>query len=180
MTTPVDNQRTKPAAGRSQKALRRGAARLAAVQALYQLELTGNSVDRVLREFISYRFDPADAGKPDETLGEADREMFVDLVRGSADRRPTLDAMIGGALAEGWTLERMDRVLRALLRAGVYELAARADVPARVVIAEYVEVANAFYDGGKEPGFVNGLLDRLAKSLRPAEMPGAPPPEPKP
>jgi transcription antitermination protein NusB len=163
----------KAAPSRSAKALRRGAARLAAVQALYQIELTEAGADRVLREFISYRFEPGSAQTPDETPGDADREMFVDIVRGATERRRPLDEMIGGALAEGWTLDRMDRVLRALLRAGAYELTARADVPARVVIAEYVDLANAFYDGGKEPGFVNGLLDRLAKALRPAEMPAA-------
>jgi N utilization substance protein B len=162
----------KAAPARSSKALRRGAARLAAVQALYQIELTDAGADRVLREFISYRLEPVGAAAADETPGDADREMFVDIVRGATERRQPLDALIAGALAEGWTLERMDRVLRALLRAGAYELSARADVPARVVIAEYIDVANAFYDGGKEPGFVNGLLDRLAKALRPAELTG--------
>jgi transcription antitermination protein NusB len=167
---------------RSPKAQRRGAARVAAVQALYQIELTGTSPDRVLREFVAHRIDapPEADASSDEAVGETDRELFAAIVRGASERRTELDEMVGSALAEGWSLERMDRVLRALLRAGAFELFARPETPARVAITEYVGVANAFYEG-REPGFVNGVLDKLARALRPEEMAGAgPPPEPPP
>jgi N utilization substance protein B len=170
-----DNART---SHRSPKAQRRGAARLAAVQALYQIELTGAMPDRVLREFVSHRLGHAADAPEDERLGEADSELFTAIVRGASQHRVELDRMVGTALAQGWTLERMDRVLRAILRAGTFELFARAETPARVAITEYVDVANAFYDG-KEPGFVNGVLDRLARVLRAEELgePPAPAPE---
>jgi N utilization substance protein B len=174
---------------RSPKAQRRGAARIAAVQALYQIELTGASPDRVLREFVAHRIDtvpnPRDDAGVEEAIGETDRELFTAIVRGACEKRAELDEMVGSALAVGWSLERMDRVLRALLRAGAYELFARAETPARVAIAEYIGVANACYEG-REPGFVNGVLDKLARVLRPEEMagtgapPSEPPPEPPP
>ena len=164
---------------RSPKAQRRGAARIAAVQALYQIELTGASPDRVLREFVAHRIDTVPHPKDDsgEAIGETDRELFAAIVRGACERRAELDEMVSSALAVGWSLERMDRVLRALLRAGAYELFARAETPARVAITEYVGVANAFYEG-REPGFVNGVLDKLARVLRPEEMAAAGPPAP--
>ncbi len=166
---------------RSPKAQRRGAARLAAVQALYQIELTGASPDRVLREFVTHRIDAApqaasDEAASDEAVGETDRELFAAIVRGASERRTELDEIVASALAVGWSLERMDRVLRALLRAGAFELLARPETPARVAITEYVAVANAFYEG-REPGFVNGVLDKLARALRPDEMAEAPPPD---
>lgn len=164
---------------RSPKAQRRGAARLAAVQALYQIELTGAAPDRVLREFVAHRIGAPPQATTDEAIGETDRELFAAIVRGATERRAELDAMVGSALAAGWTLDRMDRVLRALLRAGAFELFARPETPARVAITEYVAVANAFYEG-REPGFVNGVLDRLARVLRPEEMAGAGPPAPVP
>ena len=164
---------------RSPKAQRRGAARLAAVQALYQIELTGTSPDRVLGEFVAHRIgaqprDASDEASSDEAVGETDRELFAAIVRGASERRAELDEMVGSSLAEGWSLERMDRVLRALLRAGAFELFARPETPARVAITEYVGVANAFYEG-REPGFVNGVLDKLARVLRPDEMAAAGP-----
>ena len=160
---------------RSPKAQRRGAARLAAVQALYQIELTGATPDRVLREFIAHRLGAAGNAAEEERLGEADGELFTAIVRGASEHRAELDGMVGASLAEGWTLARMDRVLRAILRAGAFELFARRETPARVAITEYLDVANAFYEG-KEPGFVNGVLDRLARVLRPEELakPAAP------
>lgn len=162
---------------RSPKAQRRGAARLAAVQALYQIELTGASPDRVLREFVAHRIGAPPQAATDESTGETDRELFAAIVRGATERRAELDTMVGSALAAGWTLARMDRVLRALLRAGAFELFARPETPARVAIAEYVAVAKAFYEG-REPGFVNGVLDRLARVLRPEEMAAAGSPAP--
>ncbi|MCW5772253.1 MAG: transcription antitermination protein NusB, partial [Rhodospirillaceae bacterium] len=117
-------------AHRSPKALRRGAARLAAVQALYQIELTGAPPDRVLREFVTHRIGSPGEAATDESVGEADRELLAAIVRGASDRRAELDEMVAAALASGWSLERMDRVLRALLRAGAFELFARPDTPA--------------------------------------------------
>ena len=154
---------------RSPKAQRRGAARLAAVQALYQIELTGAPPDRVLREFVAHRIDAAPERASDEVVGEADRELFAAIVRGASERRADLDGMVGSSLAAGWSLDRMDRVLRALLRAGAFELFSRPETPARVVINEYLDVAHGFMnaDGAR---FANGVLDAMARRLRPAEF----------
>jgi N utilization substance protein B len=160
-----------PKTWRSPKAIQRGAARMAAAQAIYQIELTQGSIDGVLREFVDHRLG---AGLPEDgTVGEADRGLFVEIVRGAAGRAAELDKIVASVLAPGWVLDRMDRVLRAILRAGAFELFARAETPAKVAISEYVDIARAFYEG-KEPGFVNGVLDRLARVLRPGEMPEAP------
>ena len=140
----------------------RSAARLAAVQALYQQEMEGTPLARLLHEFHEHRLG---ATIEDETYHEAERDFFDDVVTGADARRDEIDALIGGRLAEGWTLERLDRPMRALLRAGAYELIARRDVPVASVISEYVDVAHAFYDR-REAGFVNGLLDAVAKDAR--------------
>lgn len=142
----------------------RSAARLAAVQALYQHEMEGTPLPRLLKEFHDHRLG---ATIEDETYYEAERDFFDDLVTGADARRADIDALISERLAEGWSLERLDRPMRALLRAGTYELVARADVPVGSVISEYVDVAHAFYDK-RESGFVNGLLDAIAKQARPA------------
>lgn len=142
----------------------RSAARLAAVQALYQQEMEGTPVTRLLKEFHDHRLG---ATIEDEQYHEAERDFFDDIVTGADARRDELDQLIGGRLAEGWTLERLDRPMRAILRAGAYELIARPDVPVGSVISEYVDVAHAFYDK-RESGFVNGLLDSIAKEARPA------------
>ena len=142
----------------------RSAARLAAVQALYQHEMEGTPLPRLLKEFHDHRLG---ATIEDETYHDAERDFFDDLVTGSNARRAELDTLISAQLAEGWTLERLDRPMRAILRAGAYELIARADVPIASVITEYVDVAHAFYDK-RESGFVNGLLDAIAKEARPA------------
>src|SRR6476661_7059019 len=133
----------------------RSAARLAAVQALYQQDMEGTPLARLLKEFHDHRLG---ATIEDERYHEAEQDFFDDLVSGTDARRQELDVLISGRLAEGWTLERLDRPMRAILRAGAYELVARADVPAAAVISEYVDVAHAFYDK-RESGFVNGLLD---------------------
>ena len=143
----------------------RSAARLAAVQALYQHEMEGTPVPRLLHEFHEHRLG---ATIGDEQYHEAERDFFDDLVTGAEARRGDIDALIGARLAEGWTLERLDRPMRAILRAGAYELIARADVPVATVISEYVDVAHAFYDK-RESGFVNGLLDAIAKEVRARE-----------
>ena len=140
----------------------RSAARLAAVQALYQQEMEGTPVARLLKEFHDHRLG---ATVEDEQYHEAERDFFDDIVTGVEARRADLDRLIAGRLAEGWSLERLDRPMRAILRAGVYELLARPDVPVGSVISEYVDVAHAFYDK-RESGFVNGLLDAIAKATR--------------
>ncbi len=146
---------------------RRTVARLAAVQALYQLELNPElDPEAVVREFARYRFDHEIDG---DQLAEADPAFFADIVRGVAADQERLDAEISAALVEEWPLARLDAVLRAILRAGAWELVHRPDVPARVAISEYIAIAHAFFIG-KEPGLANGVLDRLGRSLRPADM----------
>ena len=142
----------------------RSAARLAAVQALYQHDMEATPLPRLLHEFHEHRLG---ATIEDETYHDAEREFFDDIVTGADARRSEIDALIGTRLAEGWTLDRLDRPMRAILRAGAYELIARPDVPVGSVISEYVDVAHAFYDK-RESGFVNGLLDAIAKEARPA------------
>ena len=146
----------------------RSVARLAAVQALYQIDVSAADPDDVVKEFARDRFVDSDgAGLP----MAPDRELFAELVLGACARRAEVDPLIGGALAEGWTLDRLELPLRAVLRCGTFELLGRPDIPAAVVIDEYVEVAGAFFERG-EPGLVNGVLDRLAHDLRPAELAG--------
>jgi N utilization substance protein B len=140
----------------------RSAARLAAVQALYQQEMEGTPLPRLLHEFHEHRLG---ATIEDQTYHEAERDFFDDIVTGAEARGEEIDTLISGRLAEGWTLERLDRPMRAILRAGAYELIARPDVPVASVITEYVDVAHAFYDK-RESGFVNGLLDAIAKETR--------------
>jgi N utilization substance protein B len=142
----------------------RSAARLAAVQALYQQEMEGTPVARLLTEFHDHRLG---ATIEDAEYHEAERDFFDDIVTGTEARRQEIDELISTRLAEGWSLERLDRPMRAILRAGAYEIIARADVPVGSVISEYVDVAHAFYDK-RESGFVNGLLDAIAKEARPA------------
>lgn len=146
---------------------RRSVARLTAVQALYQLELNrGVDPETVVREFARHRFGQEIDG---DQYGEADPALFSDIVRGVAAGQERLDATISAVLTEEWPLSRLDSVLRAILRAGVYELAHRRDVPPRVSISEYTAVAHAFFVG-KEPGLANGVLDRLGRTLRATEM----------
>jgi N utilization substance protein B len=144
------------------RSLSRSAARLAAVQALYQREMESTPVAVLLHEFHQHRLGATIDGID---YAEAEVDFFDDLVKGADARREELDALIAGKLAEGWTLARLDKPMKAILRAGAYELAARADVPAATVISEYVDVAKAFYDA-RESGFVNGLLDGIAKEVR--------------
>lgn len=157
----------KPAAGRASRlANRRGAARLAAVQALYQMDLGGVALADVIAEFEVYRLGKELDG---EQYREADKTFFRDIVTGVVRDQRALDPAINAALSPDWPLARVDATLRAILRAGAFELAERRDVPARVVISEYVEVAKAFFE--KEvPAMVNGVLDTLARMLRPAEF----------
>ena len=140
----------------------RSAARLAAVQALYQLEMEGTPLATLLHEFHQHRLG---ATIEDVTYADAEESFFDDVVTGVDKRRGEIDAMITARLSKGWSLERLDKPMRQILRAGTYELVARKDVPTGTVISEYVDVAHAFYDK-REAGFVNGLLDGVAKDVR--------------
>jgi N utilization substance protein B len=140
----------------------RSAARLAAVQALYQQEMEGTPIAALLHEFHHHRLG---ATIDDVDYAEAEVDFFDDVVSGVDARREELDALISGKLAAGWSLARLDKPMKAILRAGAYELAARADVPVASAISEYVDVAKAFYDA-RESGFVNGLLDAIAREVR--------------
>lgn len=145
---------------------KRRAARFAAVQALYQLEIGGQPVDEVVREFREHRLGQLlEAFAPDHRSPPVDFEWFERVVRGAQRLAPQLDPEIASCLAPGWTLARCGYVLRACLRAGAFELAACPEVPPKVVITEYVEVTALFF-AGDEPGFVNAVLDRLARKLR--------------
>ena len=140
----------------------RSAARLAAVQALYQQEMEGTPLPLLLDEFHRHRLG---ATIEDVEYIDAEVDFFNDVVRGVDARRDEIDGLIGARLAAGWTLDRLDRPMRQILRAGTYELVARIDVPTASVISEYVDVARAFY-AKRESGFVNGLLDAVAKAVR--------------
>ena len=146
------------------RSISRSAARLAAVQALYQQEMEGTPLARLIHEFHDHRLGATIEG---DTYAEAEQSFFDDLVAGTDARRDEIDELIAARLAEGWSLERLDKPMKAILRAGAYELIARPDVPVATVISEYVDVADAFYDK-REKGFVNGLLDAIAKAARPA------------
>ena len=140
----------------------RSVARLAAVQALYQMEVSAAGAEAVIREFNEHRFD---RDLEDLTLAGADEAFFADLVRGVVAHQREVDAAVARRLAQNWRLERIDATVRAILRAGAYELAHRPDVPVEVVIDEYVELAKSFFEGA-EPGFVNGALDGVAQDVR--------------
>ena len=140
----------------------RSAARLAAVQALYQLEMEGTPLASLLHEFHQHRLG---ATIEDVTYAQAEESFFDDIVAGVDKRRAEIDGLIAARLSSGWTMERLDKPMRQILRAGTYELLARKDVGTGTVISEYVDVAHAFYDK-REAGFVNGLLDGVAKDVR--------------
>jgi transcription antitermination protein NusB len=152
--------------GHSRKANQRGAARLAAVQALYQMELAGTGLNEILAQFESHWLKGDMEGVhylPAETA------HFRDIVGGVVREQSHLDPKIDAALTRDWPLKRIETVLRAVLRAGAYELACRKDVPARVVTSEYVDVAGAFVDR-EQTGMVNAVLDQLAHQFRAAEF----------
>jgi len=168
--SPKPARRRNRTGGGSAKA-RRSAARLAAVQALYQIGLAGTEPEAVLAEFIKLRFGHEVDGV---SYVAADPPLFSSIVRGTMARLADVDGMVAAALDPRLPFDRMELLLRSILRAGTWELLANAEVPARIVVTEYVEVGNAFYQG-REPGMVNGVLDALARRLRPDEMT---PPEP--
>ncbi|MBN9082813.1 MAG: transcription antitermination factor NusB [Rhizobiales bacterium 62-17] len=144
----------------------RAAARLASVQALYQMEVTGKGLNEILAEFEAFWIGGEIEGVQYE---EADVDLFRDIVQGVLKDQRAIDQAADKVLQEGWPLRRIEAVLRAVLRAGVYELKSRADVPARVIITEYVDVAAAFL-ADNEVGMTNAVLDRLARQLRADEF----------
>ena len=146
----------------AQRSQSRSATRLAAVQALYQQDMEGTPTPRLIQEFHHHRLG---ATIEDVTYADAEGDFFDDLVSGWAARKDDIDALIAAKLTEGWSIDRLDKPMKAILRAGAYELLARPDVPKASVISEYLDVADAFYDK-REKGFVNGLLDAIAKDAR--------------
>ncbi|ETR75378.1 transcription antitermination protein NusB [Afipia sp. P52-10] len=148
------------------KANRRGAARLAAVQALYQMDIAGAGLNDIFAEFESHWLGNEVEG--DKYL-PAEAAFFRDVVSGVVRDQTKLDPLVDDALAKGWPLKRIDAIIRAVMRAGAYELEHRKDVPARVVVTEYVDVANAFVDR-EETGMVNAVLDQLARRFRADEF----------
>ncbi len=149
----------------------RSVARLAAVQALYQMEVAGAGVEAVVREFSDHRFGSSledEAATPDaavDQLADADEVFFADIVRGVVTHQAEIDTAVSRRLAANWRLERLDATLRATLRSATYELMHRADIPTEVVLDEYVELAKAFF-AKTDSGFVNGALDAVARDLR--------------
>lgn len=165
MTEPSAQPAAKPTADdlRAQRKRMRSAARLYAVQALYQMEAMGQSLDRVRAEFEDHRFGMTVDGVE---WAEGDVDHFRLALSEAVSRQAAVDQMTDRALADRWPIKRIDPVLRALFRAAGAELAAT-DTPPKVVIVEYVEVARAFFPDGKEPGFVNAVLDGMAREARP-------------
>lgn len=156
----------KPPANEPRPLAPRSAARLAAVQALYQMDLAETDLNNVIAQFNLLHFGE---GAEDRAVANADRDFFAAILRGVVRRQREIDPVVDAQLAEGWRLTRVDSTLRAILRAGVFELIERSDVPARVVISEYVEVAKAFFSED-EPRVVNGVLDKIARRTREAEF----------
>ena len=150
----------------ARKANRRGAARLAAVQALYQMDIAATPVNDIYAEFESHWIGREVEGSQ---YLPAEAAFFRGIVSGVLAEQRALDPMIDKALSGGWPLKRVEALMRAVLRAGAYELSSRDDVPARVVVSEYVDIAHAFLDGD-ESGMVNAVLDQLARELRAGEF----------
>ncbi|MCG6122521.1 MAG: transcription antitermination factor NusB [Microvirga sp.] len=148
------------------KATERSAARLAAVQAIYQMDLAGKGVVDVTAEFESYWIGREIDGV---AFNDSDVAFFRDILAGVVREQRAIDAKVDGALAAGWPLKRIETVLRGILRAGAFELLFRRDVPPKVTINEYVEIAHSFYSED-EPGLVNGVLDAIARETRADEL----------
>ncbi len=160
MTEATDKSRT------TKPANKRGAARLAAVQALYQMDVVGTGVMETVAEYEDLRLGKELDG---ETYHAADASWFRSIVAGVVEGQKQIDPIVHASLSDDWPLARIDSILRAILRAGVFELSNRQDVPAKVVITEYVDIAKAFFDGD-EPKMVNGVLDRVSRSVREGEL----------
>lgn len=165
----TDTPNPKPSSGdKRRRPSGLSAARLLAVQALYQMALSDQSARDVLREFLEHRVHEDIEGLKHDSVN---RELLTELVEGATRESEDLDDMVAAVLDEEWTVERLEILLLALLRCATFELAERLEVPARVVISEYVDLAHAFFDG-RETNFVNGMLDRLAHVLRAEEFGG--------
>ena len=143
-------------------AARRAGARLAAIQALYQMEQTEQSARSVIADFMEDRLGLNDEGEPVE---EADPDIFKAIVSGVVERQEVIDAAIMKRLANGWKIERLDATSRAILRAAVYELVAEISLPSQIILDEYVSIAHAFFEGA-EPRFINSLLDAVSRDVR--------------
>jgi N utilization substance protein B len=153
-----------PKPGRDERRLMRSAARLAAVQALFQMEATGADYRKIQQEFEDHRFGQV---IDEDEYREPDVKHFRALLLGAVDRQAEIDQMTDRALKETWPLGRIDPTLRALFRAAGFELLGQPDTPPKVVISEYVDVAKAFQDDGKAPKLVNAVLDHMARAARP-------------
>jgi len=147
----------------------RSAARLVAVQALYEMDMVDADADQVLGEFLKKRWktggSPPEDGDAETEMTEPEPAWLDELVHGVTSQRDALDGLIGPALSGEWTVARLETLIRVILRAGVYELKTKKKIPAAVIISEYLNVAHAFFEG-KEPQLVNGVLDTLARELR--------------
>lgn len=163
MTKLEDKKRPAGRDGAPKPANKRGAARLAAVQALYQMDVSGGGVLETAAEYETFRLGKEIDG---EQYREADAAWFRSILSGVVGRQKQLDPMIRNALTDDWPLSRLDSTLRAILRAGVFELTTIKDLPPAVVISEYVDIARAFYEDGEEPRLVNAVLDRIAKDRK--------------
>lgn len=148
----------------SERQLMRSAARLYAVQALFQMEVSGEDYRKVRKEFEDHRFGDTIEG---DAFREGDRDLFSDILTNAISRQAEIDQLTDKALVDRWPIARIDPTLRALFRAAGAELIGLPDTPPRVAIKEYVDVAGAFYPGGKEVGLVNGVVDQMARALRP-------------
>jgi len=154
-----------------QKTRPRTASRVGAVQALFQSEQAGASPETVIDEFVRHRLGetPSSGGFENGRVPDAHVPLFARIVRTATEQQDQLDSMLAAALSADWPLDRLDPVLRALMRAGAAELWMSDGPPARVVINEYLDIAHGFFDGD-EPRMANGVLDRIAHILRPAEF----------
>jgi transcription antitermination protein NusB len=158
----MNQKAANPEAERKLLAARRAGARLAAVQALYQMEQTEQSARSVIADFMEDRLGLDSEGEPVE---EADPDLFKAIVDGVVGRQEEIDAAIMKRLAEGWKIERLDATSRAILRGAVHELISDIGLPSQIILDEYVSIAHAFFDGA-EPKFINGLLDAVARDIR--------------
>jgi transcription antitermination protein NusB len=159
---PTDTQRPR----RRSEGRSRSASRLAVVQALYQMELSGQDCETALREFIAHRLGHEIEG---QTYAEADEKYFSEIVRGVVERQGEIDRAIARFLVKEWPFDRIDATMRATMRAAAFEMIDRHAVPARVVVSEYLNVASAFFGKGEEMAFLGGLLNRMAREMRPTE-----------
>ena len=145
----------------AQKTNKRSTARLGAVQALYQMDVGDTSLEEVLVEFSAFRLGKEVEG---EQYLSADHDFFKQIIKGVINAQLSIDPMIDNSLSDEWPVARIDATLRAILRAGAYELTSRKDIPAKVVLSEYIDIAKAFFEG-EEAGMVNAVLDKIAKDI---------------